>query len=106
MPATLIDPGNCKCREHKVIGEKPQPIVGLGIHIRDSPQRIRIRFGRVDRSEDHGLKRQIETLTVAVAELQLAAQRREELIAERDTKIVDLESSLVAIKLERDECRS
>src|SRR5438552_15993573 len=40
LPATLIDLSNGKRRKHEVIREELQPIVGHGVHVCDSADRV------------------------------------------------------------------
>jgi len=48
LPARLVDRGDGKCRKCEVVGEKLQPLVGVGVEVADTPQRIRVHFGGLE----------------------------------------------------------
>src|SRR2546425_5160957 len=55
LPARLVDLGDRKCRQHEVVSEKLQALVGFGIVETHAPQGVRIYFGGLDGGQNHRL---------------------------------------------------
>jgi len=55
LPATPVDLGDGKCGKGEVIGEELESLPGFHVEITHPPQRVRIRFRRVDGGENDGV---------------------------------------------------
>src|SRR5450631_786913 len=55
LPSAFVNESYSERRKGKVISQKCQPFLRLGIDIADAPQRIRIRLDGPGRDENYGL---------------------------------------------------